>query len=217
MKRDLILFDLDGTVVDTAPDLSAAANALRAARGLPPLPLEVLRAPSGKGSPALILAALGVAKDDPRYPALKTEFLERYAAAPAAHSTPFPGAEALLEALSREGLRLGVVTNKPSALADEVIRALGLDRFFPVVLGCDSPGCTLKPKPDSILAALKRFGAEPAQARYVGDSASDAAAAHAAGIPCALVRWGYMAEPPESASPDFIASSPAELLGWALS
>lgn len=214
MIRNLYLFDLDGTLVDTAPDLSAAANRLRTARGLPALPLESLRAASGKGSPALVLAALGIPKDDPRYPPLKAEFLSYYSEMPAARSALFPGIAAMLASLRKQGCRIGVVTNKPFALAERVLRALSLADEIQVLIGCDSPGAALKPRPDSLLTALKRFDALPDEAVYVGDSASDCTAAHAAGLPCALVRWGYMPEPPESATPDFIASVPSDLLTW---
>ena len=128
MTQRLFLFDLDGTLVDSAPDLAGAMNEMLAARGLPERPLEELREPSGHGGPALLKAAFGMERTDPRFEAMRQEFLERYAARATRSSTLYPNVVQMLDRLTAAGVKLGVVTNKPQGLAEIVCEHLGLCR-----------------------------------------------------------------------------------------
>lgn len=216
MPRSLFLFDLDGTLVDTAPDLTAAANKLRTDRGLAPLAYESLRPLTGLGASRLVEAALGVKPDEPNFEALRREFLSNYEHALAKDSTAFPGVKTLLEALSESGVLLGVVTNKQTDYARTILSAVGLAPLLAIVIGFDAPGAAMKPKPDAILTAMKMLGARPERTWYAGDSPSDASAAHAAGIPCAFADWGRPLAKAEEAGADFIAERPQCLYGWYL-
>ena len=216
MKPALFLFDLDGTLVDTAPDLAGAVNEMRAARGLAPMPLSVLRAPAGHGGPALLGTAFGMKPTHPQFKAMRAEFMERYAGRCTQASRPFPGIASLLEGLVENGIRCGVVTNKPHDLAQRVVEAMGLAPRLSVTLGLGAPGTALKPAPDSIRTALELTGAAPSCALYAGDSDSDARASRSVGLPFAWVSWGCQATAPEDPAPDFIAGSPDDLLAWAL-
>lgn len=164
MIPGLFLFDLDGTLVDTAPDLGGAVNDMRIARGLEPLPLDLLREPAGHGAPKLLKAAFNMETTDEAYPAMRAEFLKNYAARGVSHSPLFAGIRELLEALREMHVPMGVVTNKPQELADRVCRELDLSDFMEVVIGLGPEGTKLKPAPDSLLLALKRTGI-PAEKR----------------------------------------------------
>ena len=149
MTIRLFLFDLDGTLVDTAPDLALAVNMVRTARGIAPLPEEELRPYASRGAPGLLGKAMGIGRDDPAFLALRTEFLDNYAAHMTDRSRPFEGVPVMLEALRAAGIRTGVVTNKVEHLALRLTDNLGLDGQLDVVLGSDSEGCAMKPAPDS--------------------------------------------------------------------
>ena len=216
MLPRLFLFDLDGTLVDSAPDLGGAVNDMLAARGLPELPLEALRAPAGHGAPALIKRAIGIERDDPRFPGLRAEFLRNYAARGVSHSPLYAGVRELLEGLKEMGVASGVVTNKPHDLALKVCDELALTPHLAAIVGVGIPGTEVKPLPGSLLKALTDLGVEPQAALYAGDSTTDGLAAHAADMPFAWVAWGCQSEPPEAGAVDFIAREPADLLIWAL-
>lgn len=204
MRPKLILFDLDGTLVDSAPDLAAAANTLRTARGLPPVDPDALRPVASRGSAALVDAVLGVSDEN-----LRQEFLANYAAACDKLTRPYEGIPSMMRGLRREGFRLAVVTNKPVALAERVLRGLDLMALLDGFWGSDSPGSAMKPDPAGIHLAMRTLG--ETKALYVGDEASDARAAAAAGIPSTLVRWGYAKTPLEDAGALFLADSASEL------
>ena len=186
MIPGLFLFDLDGTLVDTAPDLGGAVNDMRIARGLEPLPLDLLREPAGHGAPKLLKAAFNMETTDEAYPAMRAEFLKNYAARGVSHSPLFAGIRELLEALREMHVPMGVVTNKPQELADRVCRELDLSDFMEVVIGLGPEGTKLKPAPDSLLLALKRTGIPAEKTLYAGDNTKDALAAQAAGMPFAF-------------------------------
>ena len=158
MTIRLFLFDLDGTLVDTAPDLALAVNMVRTARGIAPLPEEELRPYASRGAPGLLGKAMGIGRDDPAFLALRTEFLDNYAAHMTDRSRPFEGVPVMLEALRAAGIRTGVVTNKVEHLALRLTDNLGLDGQLDVVLGSDSEGCAMKPAPDSLLTAARLTG-----------------------------------------------------------
>jgi len=216
MTIRLFLFDLDGTLVDTAPDLALAVNMVRTARGIAPLPEEELRPYASRGAPGLLGKAMGIGRDDPAFLALRTEFLDNYAAHMTDRSRPFEGVPVMLEALRAAGIRTGVVTNKVEHLALRLTDNLGLDGQLDVVLGSDSEGCAMKPAPDSLLTAARLTGVHVTDILYAGDDPRDVAAAHAAGMPCAACTWGYAVTPPESWGADLVAHSPAELATWAV-
>ena len=186
-----VIFDLDGTLVDSLPDLAATANTLLAELGRKPLGQSEIAGMVGDGVATLVervLAASGAAEAEFE-PALR-RFVALYAAGATRLTRPYPGVVAVLEALASAGLRLAVCTNKLESATREVLSGLGLARFFPVVLGGDSLA-TRKPEPGPIREALARLGIAPAAAAMVGDHRNDVLAAQAAGIPAIFARYGY--------------------------
>jgi phosphoglycolate phosphatase len=207
----LILFDLDGTLVDSAPDLAASANALRAARGLPPLPLAQLRPHVGSGARGMLGAGLGLKPGDAEYEALRLAFLADYATRLLDSTTLFDGIADLLSGLPR----FGIVTNKALALAHPIQQALAPLKAATVLIGGDSTPHR-KPHPAPLLAACAQAGVAPADALYIGDDLRDMQAARAAGMPGWAVRWGYLGDPGEAApieawGADRIVDSPSQL------
>jgi phosphoglycolate phosphatase len=192
-----VVFDLDGTLVDTAPDLHAHLNEMLAELGRPDLGLDEVRPMIGDGGRRLLQRGLEASGGMPEgfdLEALFTEFLRRYTAMPLRFGAIYEGVEDTLETFARAGIRCGVCTNKPQAPADRLLAELGLDRHFPVVIGGDSLPFR-KPHGGHIDTVLERLGADPARAVMVGDSANDVAAAKASGVPCVLVSFGYTAIP----------------------
>jgi len=190
MRSNAILFDFDGTLADTAADLSRALNRLRTARGLPELPLEALRPHASSGARGLIGAGLGILPDHPEFKLLRDTFLEHYAAEICVDTRLFPGMPELLAALEARSLRWGIVTNKSTRLTRMVVKALGLEaRAACVVCGDTTPH--LKPNPASLLHAAKELALAPQACIYLGDDLRDVQAARAAGMPVYAVGWGY--------------------------
>jgi phosphoglycolate phosphatase len=183
------VFDLDGTLVDSAPDIHAALDRLMAARGLPPFTRpEVLRM-VGDGVKVLVeraLAARGQGFD----PAALAAFSADYTAHAAVETALFPGMAEALEALQATGWRLAICTNKPAAATAALLRALGLERRFAAVGGGDSFPVR-KPDPGHLLATLRAAGGAPDRAVMVGDHRNDVLAAAGAGLPCVFAGWGY--------------------------
>jgi 2-phosphoglycolate phosphatase len=189
----LVLFDLDGTLADTAPDLAAAANRLRADRGLPPLPLARLRPYASHGARGLIGAALSVTPDDADYEPLRLRFLDYYAQALDVHTRLFDGVTATLAALEAGGLRWGIVTNKVARYTGPVVRALGLaERAAVVVSGDTTPHA--KPHPAPLLHAAAACGVAASAAIYVGDDRRDIDAGRAAGLITVVATYGYLGD-----------------------
>lgn len=189
-----VIFDLDGTLIDSAPDIHAAANRVLAAEGFAPLDLPQVRSFIGKGVPHLVarlLEASGEAPDGPRHALMVARFSASYESA-VGLTRPYPGVVAALDALAAKGLRLGLCTNKPAAPARAVLRHLGLDRHFAVLIGGDSLA-QRKPDPAPLRAALAALGGGAAV--YVGDSEVDAATAAACALPFALFTEGYRQTP----------------------
>ena len=185
----IALFDLDGTLVDSAPDLRAALNRLMASRGLAPFALPEVIAMVGDGARVLVeraLAARGLPFDTPALDA----FLADYTAHAAIETRPFPGIEAALDALAAEGWRLAVCTNKPEAAARQLLAALGLAPRFAALGGGDTFP-TRKPDPGHLLGTLRLAGGDPSRAVMIGDHHNDIAAAAGAGIPAIFAGWGY--------------------------
>jgi phosphoglycolate phosphatase len=195
MKRRFIVFDLDGTLVDSLPDIAAALNGALAEIGARPLPLETVRGMVGDGSPVLVgraLAAHGIAPDrladrHARYEAL-------YEAAPVARTIVYPGVRETLATLAAAGMRMGVCTNKLQSATLAVLHALGLAAYFAAVLGGDAVPAR-KPDPRHLLAVLAVLGGRPEDSVMVGDNENDIAAARGAGARSILMRYGYARVP----------------------
>jgi phosphoglycolate phosphatase len=191
-----IVFDLDGTLVDTAPDLVRALNETLDLEGLPRVQLQIVRKMIGRGSRALIERAAGLSGvqfSADRLDQLTKAFIEFYRADIARESAPFPGAAAALDGLAAAGAKLSVCTNKRTDLSQQLLEALGLAQRFSAIVGADvAPHC--KPHPDHYRAAVERAGGIVRRSMMVGDTAADVAAAKSAGAPVALVRFGYAEE-----------------------
>ena len=196
LKGAVIAFDLDGTLVDTAPDLIGALNAVLSGEGLPPLPLAAARHLVGAGARALIergFAEAGEALDAARVPALVEAFIAIYLGRIAKESVPFAGLTAALDSLSGAGARLAVCTNKRTDLSLALLDALDLTSRFAAVVGSDM--AAHKPDPRILLMAIARAGGDPGRALSVGDSRADLATARNAGVPVVGVSFGY-SDPP---------------------
>lgn len=195
--RKLVLFDFDGTLADTAPDLAAAANKQRLRRGLDPLPESDLRSYSSYGARGLLKAALGIETTDPDYPALREQFLEDYEAGMTVNTVLFPGIRELLDTLKANGLEWGIVTNKLEYLAIPQAVYLGLHNDCVVTVGGDTTD-HIKPHPAPLLHAAKIANIDPAQCIYVGDDERDIIAGKAAGMATIVAAYGYCG--PETAA-----------------
>ena len=206
-----ILFDLDGTLADTAPDLAAAVNQLRAARGLAPAPYELLRPFASSGARGLIGAAFGLKPEDGGYEELRIGFLENYAAALAVESRLFDGIQGLLDGLRESGLTWGIVTNKAARFTDLLVPQIGLHQADCVISGDTTP--YPKPHPAPLLEAARRLALAPQECWYVGDDLRDIQAGVAAGMPTIAATWGYCGDAePIGWGADALANTPMHLL-----
>jgi phosphoglycolate phosphatase len=198
-----VIFDLDGTLVDTAPDLVRALNAVIEADGFPATPIEDVRAMVGRGAKALLRRAYarsGTALPEPHFLDRHARFLDVYAAGIAELSQPFPGAEAAVEGFAAAGARCVMATNKPQALTDLLLGELGWTDRFSRVVGADA--CPAK-KPHAAHLEAAAGGAEAlGRAVMIGDSAVDVAAARAAGVPVIALSHGYSETPFERLGAD---------------
>ena len=187
---EAVLFDFDGTLADTASDLSRALNKVRAERGLAEVPISSLRAHASSGARGLLAAGMDILPEHPEYKALRESFLKHYAADICVDTRLFPGMEELLAAIEARKLRWGIVTNKSTSLTRLVVEALGLSRRVACV-ACGDTTPHLKPHPASLLHAAKELRLEPAKCIYLGDDLRDIQAAQAAGMRSVAVAWGY--------------------------
>lgn len=211
------IFDLDGTLADTAGDLLAAANEAMAPHGLPMLEPVADRAFAGRGGRAMILRALALAGrpeggaaelalTDAIYPAL----LDAYEARIARETTLFEGVETCLATLARRGWRIGICTNKPERLAILLLDALGVRDRFAAVLGADTLHVR-KPDPLHFTETARRIGAHPARSVMIGDTLTDLTTARRAGVPCVLTGFGFAAEPMADLAPEAVVAHFDEL------
>jgi phosphoglycolate phosphatase len=206
-----ILFDLDGTLADTAPDLAAAVNWLRTERGLEPTPYAVLRPTASAGARGMIGAAFGLAPGDEGYEELRLQWFDRYQSAMAVHSTLFGGIAELLDGIRSAGMEWGIVTNKPARFTDPLIPQIGLAHAGCVVSG-DTTGHA-KPHPAPLLEGARRLGIAPEHCWYVGDDLRDVEAGQAAGMVTVACAWGYCgAIEPTTWGADFLLDTPTDLL-----
>jgi N-acetyl-D-muramate 6-phosphate phosphatase len=184
-----VLFDLDGTLIDSAEDLARAANEMRAKRGLAPLPLAQYRPHGGSGARGMLGQAFDITPGHAGYEEFKREFLDCYEGLMYDRTLPFPGVEAELATLGASGLAWGIVTNKAERFALPLTAALRLGAT--VVVGGDTTGHT-KPHPAPLLEAARRLGVAPGSCLYVGDDERDIVAGRAAGMATAVAVWGYL-------------------------
>lgn len=207
-----VLFDLDGTLVDTAPDLGFAANCVREELQMEPLPLMAYRPSASAGVRGLLKTALGITPEHPDFPERRDRFLNHYRANLSLHSRLFEGVEDLLKLLEKRGVRWGVVTNKPAWLTQPLMDNLQLTaRAACSISGDDVP--RPKPAPDSLLKACAQMQLDPDVCIYVGDDKRDIEAGRAAGMKTIAAEWGYLGEggPIETWMADVIARAPSDL------
>ncbi len=209
-----VLFDLDGTLADTAPDLGFALNQQRLARGMPELPIEAVRSQASSGARGLLKIGFGIEPGHSGYEAMRDEFLNIYEENLARSCRLFPGIAALLEQIERRRLRWGIVTNKAERFTFPLLRALTLfERAACVICGDTTPNP--KPHPAPMFAAAEKLGVPARQCVYVGDDERDVQAGHAAGMPVVVARYGYLGNgtPPEQWGADGFIDTPSDLLG----
>ena len=214
-RAEVLLFDLDGTLVDSAPDLAGAANDLRHQHGLPPLPYAALRPMVGTGARGMVGVAFGVAPGDARFVDLRDAFLARYAERLLVHTRVFDAMHAVLDHLDARGQRWGIVTNKAMRFTEPIVQGLGLaDRASVLIAGDTTPHA--KPHPEPLLEAARRLDVVPAACAYVGDDERDIVAGRAAGMVTVAAAWGYLGqgEPVQAWAADVVLASPAALLQW---
>lgn len=214
-----VLFDLDGTLVDSLPDIAAAVNRVLAAEGRALLTPAEVRPMIGDGAGQLVERAFTARGGLPQtgLAAVLTRFRAEYGPRSAELTRPWPGVVEVLDGLRDRGVRMAVCTNKPSGATHTVLRELGLSPYFPVVVGSDDAPA-IKPDPSHVRACLDALAVAPQQTVMVGDSRNDVLAAHAAGLPCVLVSFGYTRIPPaelgaEAVIDDF-AALPSVLSRW---
>jgi phosphoglycolate phosphatase len=209
-----VLFDLDGTLLDTAPDMVAALNRLRTEEGRPPLPFAAMRRFVSHGSARLVQEGFPEA-DAERHERLRQRYLAIYREGLSVETRLFPGFAAVLDTLDAAGAPWGVVTNKPGWLTEPLLAALGLaERAAAVVSGDTLP--ERKPHPAPLLHAARRIGRRPGEFTYLGDAQRDVVAARAAGMRPLVACFGYLGadDDPREWQPDGLIDSPQELLGW---
>ena len=186
-----VLFDLDGTFADTAPDLAAAINHARATRHLPPLPLEALRPQASHGSRGLLKAGFDIEPEHPDYGALRDIFLDYYARNICVHTQLFGDTAELVAELEQRGIKWGIVTNKPHRFTVPLMQALGYaDRAACLISG--DTCAHAKPHPEPMLKACEIIGVSPAQCLYLGDDLRDMQAANASGMRGIIANYGYI-------------------------
>jgi phosphoglycolate phosphatase len=210
-----VFFDLDGTLVDTAPDLGHALNLQRAVHGLPPLPFEAIRPQASHGARGLLHLGFGITPQDSGFAPMRQEFLQLYADNICRHSRLFDGMSAVLNELENRKLPWGVVTNKPARFTEPLLSLLDLaERAACIVSGdtCPEP----KPHPGPLLYASQQVDVAPEYCLYVGDAERDIEAARNAGMPCIVAHYGYLddTDQPHTWGAQGLVSSPEDILDY---
>lgn len=208
-KPKIVLFDLDGTLADSAPDLAGAINAVRIERGLAPVPYEQLRPVASAGAPGLIKAAFQLTQQDALYATLRERFLLSYANNIAVKTTLFVGIPELLKQLRKTGIGWGIVTNKVSSLTHPLVKKIGLDDADCVISG--DTAARAKPFPDPLFAAAEALDVAPGDCWFVGDDLRDIQAGKSAGTATIAAQWGYCTDP-QTWNADFLAEKPLHIL-----
>ncbi|MCQ4259564.1 N-acetylmuramic acid 6-phosphate phosphatase MupP [Stutzerimonas stutzeri] len=212
MRLRAILFDMDGTLLDTAPDFIAVAQAMRVARGLDRVPDQLIRDVVSGGARAMVLSAFDVDPMSEEFEALRLEFLDRYQDHCAVESRLYDGMTELLMEIEQSGLIWGVVTNKPSRFAEPIMEQLGLASRS-AVLVCPDHVSKSKPDPEPMTLACSQLGLDPATVLFVGDDLRDIESGRAAGSRTAAVRYGYIHpdDNPDTWGADIVVNHPLEL------
>lgn len=212
MRLRAVLFDMDGTLLDTAPDFIAVAQAMRLARGLPPVPDQQIRDVVSGGARAMVLSAFDVDPMSGEFETLRLEFLERYQSHCAVFSRLYDGMEQLLQDIEQAKLIWGVVTNKPLRFAEPIMQQLGLASRSSVLI-CPDHVSRSKPDPEPMLLACNKLQLDPSTVLFVGDDLRDIESGRAAGSKTAAVRYGYI-HPDDNPSlwgADVVVDNPLEL------
>lgn len=215
-KLKTVLFDLDGTLADTAPDLARVLNELLVEDGRAPLPFAIIRPQVSHGSPGLLKLGFDITPESADYPRLRTRLLKLYADNVCRDTTLFTGMEAVLDGLVARGLNWGIVTNKPAAFTDKLVRELRLRHPPASVISGDTTQ-NRKPHPEPMWLACRQAGSEPAQCVYVGDAERDIHAGRAAGMHTLVALFGYIdaeQDEPDSWGADALLHAPGEILDW---
>ncbi len=210
-----VLFDLDGTLIDSAPDLAGALNQMRGLRAMDPVPYELLRPHAGSGARGMLGAGLGARPGEPGYEALRDEFLDLYETRMLLQTQVFASVPPLLAALGRQGVPWGIVTNKAARFAEPMARALGLLPGAAALVCGDSTPHT-KPHPAPLLEAARRLGMPPQACVYIGDDPRDVLAGKSAGMTAWAASWGYLGPgaPVHDWGADRVLAEPGELLSF---
>ena len=209
-----VVFDLDGTLIDSAPDLHVALNKLLAEHGRSPVSVQQVKMMVGDGAAKLVergFAATGTTPGADQLPALTSAFLGFYEGNSADRTRPYPGVMDTLAVLKARGLALGVCTNKPEAATREILRDLSMDHLFGAVLGGDSIDGARKPDPRLLQGVLDMLGVSFDQAVMVGDAANDIGAARALGVPAIAVAYGYTRIPVDELGADMVVADFSQL------
>lgn len=208
-----VLFDLDGTLIDSAPDLGAAADKMRVSRGLPSLPLEQYRPMAGAGARGMLGVAFGMTPDHPEFPVLREEFFVNYEKSMTERTYVFEGIPELISQLRSRGLAWGVVTNKSMRFTRPLLQGIGLFATAGAVVGGDSTPHS-KPHPGPLLEAARQLSLEPSRCIYVGDDERDMLAGQAAGMVTVAARYGYLGSNADAGrwGAHALIDSPLELL-----
>jgi N-acetyl-D-muramate 6-phosphate phosphatase len=212
MRLRAVLFDMDGTLLDSAPDFVAISQTMRAERGLPPISDKLIRDQVSGGARAMVAANFAMNPEDEGFEALRLEFLERYQSHCAVLTRPFDGMHELLEDIEQAKLIWGVATNKPVRYAEPIMQQLGLAQRS-AVLVCPDHVSRSKPDPEMILLACAKMGVEPAATLFIGDDERDIEAGRAAGCKTAAVTYGYIhpQDNPRNWGADIVVDHPLEL------
>jgi 2-phosphoglycolate phosphatase len=208
-----VLFDLDGTLIDSAPDLAGAGNDMRLALGLAPLPYDLFRPMVGTGARGMVRVALGVGPEDAGFARLRDDFLARYEQRMTQETRVFSEMQVVIDTFAAHGQQWGIVTNKIARFAVPLAQALGLDRLA-ATLVCGDTTPYAKPHPAPLLEAARQLGVNPSDCVYVGDDLRDVQAGRAAGMATIAAGWGYLGDgdPIGAWGADHVVNSPGELL-----
>ncbi len=190
-KTRAVLFDLDGTLADTAPDLGFALNEQRRLHGLSPLSLEEIRPQASHGARGLLQLGFNLSPEDDTFTAMRDEYLKLYETHICLHTRLFPGISELLENLENRGIHWGIVTNKPARFTLPLMTQLGLAQRASCIISGDTTAHS-KPHPEPMFAAAREVGATPASCLYLGDAERDVEAALAAGMTALIANYGYL-------------------------
>ena len=212
---NVIFFDLDGTLVDTAPDLAFALNSLLTEQGHAPLPYPSIRPVASNGSAGLLGLGFGITPQQDSYRPLQQRFLELYQQNIARKSSLFEGMESVINQLEQSGITWGVITNKPAFLTEPLLRALNLTERAACIVSGDTTQYS-KPHPAPMLHACELLNVSPEQCVYIGDAQRDIEAGKNANMHTVLARYGYISDQdqPESWQADRIINHPSEILQW---